>query len=94
MNANCGWETIMGRPAVVSLLEKSEAECRSWAREHANREDFVDHDASDWTDADTDSAVDEWVNDTGDDVAPDTSVFWPEIQSWEDGSWRDVSKKF
>jgi hypothetical protein len=70
----------VGRDAVVSLLEKSEAECREWAREHANREDFVDHDASDWTDADTDSAVDEWVNDTGDDVAPDTAVFYPEVQ--------------
>jgi Ser-tRNA(Ala) deacylase AlaX len=69
----------VGRAAVVSLLEKSEAECREWARENF----------------DADSAVD----DTGDDVEPDTAVFYPEIQSWEPGSdgdlcWRDVTKEF
>jgi hypothetical protein len=64
----------MGRDAVVSFLEKEEAECREWARENF----------------DADSAVD----DTGDDVAPDTAVFYPEVQLWEDGSWRDVSAEF
>jgi hypothetical protein len=103
LNTNQGWVEYNTLPELQAALASEEDQCRDFARGHAeqNRSDFdKSYENPEWTDADTDSAIESWINDEPDEngnrVHADVAVFYPEVEAWivdadGDGEWQDVN---